>query len=65
MQKQQIVITVGQDGNFNVSVIGTKGASCLEITKDIIKSLGIKTNEKLTTEAYEKEEDVHITNKGY
>jgi hypothetical protein len=63
MSESSIIITVGKDGNFTIEVDGVKGSSCTSLTKDIIKSLGIKTDEKLKTEFYNKEDKVDILSK--
>lgn len=56
MPKNEIVIDFKLNGQIEVSVQGTKGASCVKETEDLQKLLGKTTSTTLTKEYYQKED---------
>lgn len=57
MQIHEIEIIIDAAGNVQLHVLGVKGAPCLELTKDLERSLGGNvTGRELTSEAAESEE---------
>ena len=54
MQTQEIEVTIDKDGRVLLRVIGVKGQSCLEITKELELALGNEIEEReMTSELYE------------
>lgn len=54
MQTQEIEITIDKDGRVSLRVIGVKGQSCLEITRELELALGNEIEEReMTSELYE------------
>lgn len=53
--KREMTVTIGEDGNVEISVNGAKGKSCLEFTKWLEEELGIVRNRTHTSEYYQTE----------
>jgi len=51
--KQELMISIGPDGNVNIEVKGIPGGDCLDITKEIEEELGVVTNRDYTSEYYQ------------
>lgn len=56
----QIIITFNGDGTSNIETVGLKGKSCKDASQFLESVLGKKTNEVLTREFYEKEQDINL-----
>ncbi|MDP6944893.1 MAG: DUF2997 domain-containing protein [Myxococcota bacterium] len=57
-KKRDIVITIGPDGNVQLSVEGVAGSSCVDFTKFLEEELGDVTERTHTSEYYCQEEQV-------
>ncbi len=53
--KEEIEFFISEEGEIKFHVKGIKGAGCLDIAKDIGKSLGKVKEVDLTSEYYEKQ----------
>ncbi len=54
MQKQDIIITIGPDGEVSFTIKGAKGKSCINETKFLEEALGGEVQEReFTAEYYE------------
>ena len=51
--KTSIDFTIHPDGSVSFEVKGTKGADCLELTREIEEELGLVTSREKTSEYYE------------
>jgi hypothetical protein len=51
-KKQELEITVDDDGNVSIKVIGCTGPECVELTKEIEAALGIVTDKKKLGDFY-------------
>lgn len=49
---QKIIVDIPEDGPIEISVEGTPGPSCEQLTKEIEESLGTVRNRKKTGEYY-------------
>ena len=56
--KNEIEITINEDGTVSLGVKGVKGQSCTELTKFLEEELGAVVDRKYTSEFYE-EDVVH------
>ena len=59
--KQEMTVTIGADGNVQISVNGVKGKSCLDFTKWLEDELGMVTARTTTSEYYQTELDTRKT----
>ncbi len=57
-KKRDIVITIGPDGNVQLSVEGVSGTDCMDFTKFLEDELGDVTERTHTSEYYCEEEQV-------
>lgn len=58
MQVQEIEVTIDKNGEVSVRVIGVKGESCLELTRDLEEAIGGQVQSReLTPEAYESSQE--------
>ena len=57
-KKRDIVITIGPDGNVQISVEGVSGPDCMDFTKFLEDELGDVTERTHTSEYYCEEEQV-------
>ena len=57
-KKRDIVITIGPDGNVQLSVEGVSGPDCLDFTKFLEDELGDVTERTHTSEYYCESEQV-------
>lgn len=54
MELQEIEVFIEKDGYIKIEVHGAKGKSCLDLTKDLEKSLGGQVESReMTYESYE------------
>lgn len=51
-EKQELEISIDDDGNVSIKVIGGDGTKCLELTKEIEEALGIVTDRQRTSDYY-------------
>jgi hypothetical protein len=63
-KKQELDIQISHDGTVTVSVIGAKGKSCLDLTKDLEESLGVVLDREMTSSFYEQEESGTVQIRG-
>lgn len=61
--KQELEITISNDGEVSINVHGAKGSSCLDLTKEIEESIGVVTEREKKSSFYESNdaERVRIT----
>lgn len=55
---EEIVIKIGKNGKINMSVMGIKGEGCKSLTAAFEKALGMVTETKNTSEAYEQKNTI-------
>lgn len=53
--KQEMTVTIGPDGQVEISVSGVGGKKCLEFTRWLEEELGIVTQRTHTSEYYQTE----------
>jgi hypothetical protein len=63
-QKQELEITIGNDGTVIVNVFGQKGSSCLELTQDLEESLGVLLNREKKVDFYNQEKPAVTVTQG-
>lgn len=51
-KKQELEISVDDDGNVSIKVVGCTGPECVELTKDIEAALGVVVKTQKTGEFY-------------
>lgn len=56
--KQELEITIDDDGNISIKVIGVDGTKCLELTKEIEAALGDVVAREKTSEYYQEPVEV-------
>jgi hypothetical protein len=54
--RQELDIHISQDGTVTLDVRGAKGASCLDLTKDLEESLGFVLDRERKASFYENED---------
>ena len=59
-KKQELEVTIGDDGKISIKVIGGEGPSCLELTKAIEEALGVVTDRKKTSDFYVEKKEQKI-----
>ncbi len=57
-EMDELEITIDKDGNVTVKVIDGQGDSCVKLTRDLEKALGIVDSRQLQPEYYEDQDDV-------
>ncbi|MBN1947529.1 MAG: DUF2997 domain-containing protein [Bradymonadales bacterium] len=55
MNKSEINITIGKDGNVSFEVQGVPGKDCLNVTKFLEEELGTVVQQQKTAEYYQEE----------
>jgi len=55
-KKQEMDIHIAHDGSVTINVLGAKGKSCLDITRDLEESLGVVLNRETKSSFYEQDE---------
>jgi len=63
-KKQELDIQISNDGTVTINVLGGKGKSCLDLTKDIEESLGLVLSRETKPSFYEKEESESVRIQG-
>lgn len=54
MKTEEIEVTIDKDGGVSIKVLGVKGHSCLELTRELERALGAQVESRqMTLEAYE------------
>ncbi len=63
--KQELEISISNDGEVSINVQGAKGSSCLDLTKEIEESIGVVIEREKKASFYEKDDTgrVHIVGK--
>lgn len=56
-KKEELEISISNTGEVTINVIGAKGKSCIDMTKDLEESLGIIKSFEKKSEFYQKEEN--------
>ena len=59
MQKQELEIEISSKGEVTINVIGAKGKSCIDMTKDLEESLGVLKSFEKKSEFYQQEEQIN------
>jgi hypothetical protein len=54
--KHELDIQIAHDGTVTINVLGTKGKSCLDLTRDLEESLGAVLDRETKPSFYEQEE---------
>ncbi len=60
VQKEEIEIVIGKDGEVHVQTKGIKGKKCMEYIRIVEKAVGKIKEQVLTSEYYEPEPDVEL-----
>lgn len=58
--KQELEITITSTGDVSINVHGAKGATCLELTKDIEEALGLVVDREKKSSFYETDESSKV-----
>jgi hypothetical protein len=59
-QKQELEINIGEDGTVTVNVLGARGSSCLDLTKDLEESLGVVVDREKKPSFYEQDDPQRV-----
>lgn len=61
-KKEELEITISNDGTVTINVQGAKGSSCLDLTKDLEEALGMVVKREKKSSFYEENDktSVHI-----
>lgn len=54
--KQELEISISNTGEVTVNVIGAKGRTCMDMTKELEESLGIVTSLEKKSEFYQQDQ---------
>jgi len=54
--KQEMEIQIGSDGTVQINVLGGKGKTCLDLTRDLEESLGVVLNREAKASFYEEDD---------
>lgn len=55
-KKEELEISISNTGEVTINVIGAKGKSCINMTKDLEESLGIIKNFEKKSEFYQEDD---------
>ncbi len=58
VDKQELEISIDDDGNVTIKVVGVAGPDCLKLTKEIEEALGIVVDRQRTNEFYQEKPEV-------
>ena len=47
-EKQELEITISENGEVGINVLGAKGKNCMDMTKDLEDALGLVTNREMS-----------------
>ncbi|MBX3469499.1 MAG: DUF2997 domain-containing protein [Planctomycetes bacterium] len=56
VDKQELEISIDDDGNVTIKVVGVAGPDCLALTKDIEEALGVVVDRQRTNEYYQEKQ---------
>ena len=56
-KKRDIIITIGPDGNIQLTVEGVAGSDCVDFTRFLEEELGDVTEREFTSDYYKAEEE--------
>ena len=61
-RKEEIEITISEDGEVELHVQGVPGSDCMKLTEDLEEALGVVLNREKTNEFYQTpvKQDQHI-----
>ncbi|MFC2616181.1 MAG: DUF2997 domain-containing protein [Treponema sp.] len=59
-EKQELEITISENGEVGINVLGAKGKNCMNMTKDLEDALGLVTNREIKSSYYDQEDDNRI-----
>jgi hypothetical protein len=54
-EKQELDIQIAGDGTVTINVVGGKGKTCLDLTKDLEESLGVVLDRETKASFYEED----------
>ena len=57
MTLEEVKVTIDEEGNVKVTIFGTKGPTCLEITEKLEQLLGGQVEREFTSEYYQRVEE--------
>lgn len=60
-KKEELEISISHTGEVTINVIGTKGASCIDMTKELEESLGILKSMEKKSEYYQQEDTLNTS----
>jgi hypothetical protein len=60
VDKQELEITIDDDGNVSIKVLGVGGPDCLKLTKEIEEALGVVIDRQRTSEFYQEEKKTQV-----
>ncbi len=63
-KKQELEISISEDGEVSINVLGAKGKKCLDITKEFEDAIGVVTKRETKPSFYESEESSIYMHKG-
>jgi hypothetical protein len=58
VDKQELEISIDDDGNVTIKVVGVAGPDCLALTKEIEEALGVVVDRQRTNEFYQEKPQV-------
>lgn len=58
--KQELEITISNDGEVSINVHGAKGSSCLDLTKEIEESIGVVIEREKKSSFYENDDNERV-----
>jgi hypothetical protein len=64
VDKQELEITIDDDGNVSIKVLGVSGPDCLKLTKEIEEALGVVVDRQRTGEFYQEKPSQQVDQKG-
>ena len=63
-RKEELEISISNTGEVTINVIGVKGKSCVDITKDLEESLGIMKYFERKSEFYQQDNNQNTSQYG-
>jgi hypothetical protein len=63
-RKEELEITIGADGEVSIHVSGAGGASCMKLTEDLEKALGVVLSREKTSEYYRENDGLSVNVEG-
>ncbi|MBQ0162204.1 MAG: DUF2997 domain-containing protein [Treponema sp.] len=58
-KKEELEISISNTGEVTINVIGAKGKSCIDMTKDLEESLGLVKSFEKKSEFYQQEDNTN------